>query len=191
MPCGNSSVGRARPCQGRGREFEPRFPLQVFGNAFGHFAESPRESPILHGARPDGRVVMHRIANPFTPVRFRLRPPAVSGKKQYPDNAGIAQLVERNLAKVEVASSSLVSRSKLHRQGPGIRGLVVSAGSCRSFSCKPCGKMTRLSGCRRPHGPDGETGRRIGLKIRRPRGHAGSIPAPGTTCTAFDFQEVT
>ena len=25
---GNSSVGRARPCQGRGREFEPRFPLQ-------------------------------------------------------------------------------------------------------------------------------------------------------------------
>ncbi len=29
-----------------------------------------------------------------------------------PDFAGIAQLVERNLAKVEVASSSLVSRSK-------------------------------------------------------------------------------
>ena len=25
--CGNSSVGRARPCQGRGREFEPRFSL--------------------------------------------------------------------------------------------------------------------------------------------------------------------
>ena len=27
LKCGNSSVGRARPCQGRGREFEPRFPL--------------------------------------------------------------------------------------------------------------------------------------------------------------------
>ena len=26
--CGNSSVGRARPCQGRGREFESRFPLE-------------------------------------------------------------------------------------------------------------------------------------------------------------------
>ena len=26
---GNSSVGRARPCQGRGREFESRFPLQL------------------------------------------------------------------------------------------------------------------------------------------------------------------
>ena len=31
-------------------------------------------------------------------------------------SAGIAQLVERNLAKVEVASSSLVSRSKLIRE---------------------------------------------------------------------------
>ena len=27
---GNSSVGRARPCQGRGREFESRFPLLFF-----------------------------------------------------------------------------------------------------------------------------------------------------------------
>ena len=32
--------------------------------------------------------------------------------KLIPYYAGIAQLVERNLAKVEVASSSLVSRSK-------------------------------------------------------------------------------
>ena len=28
--CGNSSAGRAIPCQGIGREFEPRFPLQIF-----------------------------------------------------------------------------------------------------------------------------------------------------------------
>ncbi len=27
--CGNSSVGRARPCQGRGRGFESRFPLNL------------------------------------------------------------------------------------------------------------------------------------------------------------------
>jgi hypothetical protein len=32
--------------------------------------------------------------------------------------AGIAQLVERNLAKVEVASSSLVSRSKFSKEVP-------------------------------------------------------------------------
>ena len=28
--CGNSSVGRASPCQGGGREFESRFPLHSF-----------------------------------------------------------------------------------------------------------------------------------------------------------------
>jgi hypothetical protein len=32
------------------------------------------------------------------------------------DQAGVAQLVERNLAKVEVASSSLVSRSKFGKK---------------------------------------------------------------------------
>lgn len=29
IDCGSSSFGRARPCQGRGREFESRFPLQI------------------------------------------------------------------------------------------------------------------------------------------------------------------
>ena len=31
--CGNSSVGRAQPCQGWGREFEPRFPLKKFSDS--------------------------------------------------------------------------------------------------------------------------------------------------------------
>ena len=38
-----------------------------------------------------------------------------SGQGSQPQRAGVAQLVERNLAKVEVASSSLVSRSKKAR----------------------------------------------------------------------------
>ena len=70
--CGNSSVGRAQPCQGWGREFESRFPLHLF---------QPR-SPgfFLSGCRqPDpwlgGRVVMQRPAKPCTPVRFRPQPP--------------------------------------------------------------------------------------------------------------------
>ena len=29
IKCGNSSVGRASPCQGGGREFESRFPLHI------------------------------------------------------------------------------------------------------------------------------------------------------------------
>ncbi len=31
VKCGNSSVGRAQPCQGWGREFESRFPLTQQG----------------------------------------------------------------------------------------------------------------------------------------------------------------
>ena len=32
--CGNSSVGRARPCQGRGREVESRLPLFLLGETY-------------------------------------------------------------------------------------------------------------------------------------------------------------
>ncbi len=46
---------------------------------------------------------MQRIANPWTSVRLREAPPL----------ATLAQLVERNLAKVEVTSSNLVCRSKI------------------------------------------------------------------------------
>ncbi len=31
--CGNSSADRASPCQGEGRGFKPRFPLQIFYGA--------------------------------------------------------------------------------------------------------------------------------------------------------------
>ena len=40
-------------------------------------------------------------------------------------SAGIAQLVERNLAKVEVASSSLVSRSNFIQSQCIVTGFVV------------------------------------------------------------------
>ena len=33
FPSGSSSVGRAQPCQGWGREFESRFPLKKFRDA--------------------------------------------------------------------------------------------------------------------------------------------------------------
>ena len=32
LQSGNSSAGRAQPCQGWGREFESRFPLQIQKN---------------------------------------------------------------------------------------------------------------------------------------------------------------
>jgi hypothetical protein len=52
---------------------------------------------------------MQRTATPLTPVRFRPQPP-FKIVAQY--SAGIAQLVEHDLAKVGVASSNLVFRSK-------------------------------------------------------------------------------
>ncbi len=59
---------------------------------------------------------MQRIANPWTSVRFREVPPLFFSKNYYLeiDNATLAQLVERNLAKVEVTSSNLVCRSKFY-----------------------------------------------------------------------------
>ncbi len=37
--CGNSSVGRAQPCQGWGREFESRFPLEIPMKIVGIFCQ--------------------------------------------------------------------------------------------------------------------------------------------------------
>ena len=55
-----------------------------------------------------------------------------------PGNAGIAQLVERNLAKVEVASSSLVSRSKTSLVVNGLRQLASGADPvCRGGHLDP------------------------------------------------------
>ncbi len=72
---------------------------------------------------------MQRTANPRTPVQFRPRPP-VPGRRNSVLHAGIAQLVEHDLAKVGVASSSLVSRSMSASPGstskPRMRGFAVS-----------------------------------------------------------------
>ena len=54
--CGNSSVGRAQPCQGWGREFESRFPLFFFAQmaelvdacvSGAHAARCAGSSPVL------------------------------------------------------------------------------------------------------------------------------------------------
>ena len=58
-----SSAGRARPCQGRGHEFEPRYSLQL------------PTIMLKSTLRRNGRVAMQRIANPSTSVRLRVPPP--------------------------------------------------------------------------------------------------------------------
>ena len=51
--CGSSSVGRAPPCQGGGRESEPRLPLHFFRR---HSQVVRRRSakPLFSGPNPDG-----------------------------------------------------------------------------------------------------------------------------------------
>ena len=56
---------------------------------------------------------MQRIANPWTSVRLREAPPlSLSYLELNNENAILAQLVERNLAKVEVIGSNPMYRSK-------------------------------------------------------------------------------
>ena len=95
LPSGNSSVGRARPCQGRGREFESRFPLQFFSKTShrrGFVLSSRRRCLAIAtaGQWPGGRVVMQRTANPRTPVRFRPRPPLFAGRPTSPETRRMA-----------------------------------------------------------------------------------------------------
>ncbi len=70
MISGNSSAGRARPCQGRGREFESRFPLQYLKKA-AKFAAFLFDFYL----RLLSKTVMQWIANPSTAVRLRQQPP--------------------------------------------------------------------------------------------------------------------
>ena len=59
---GNSSAGRARPCQGRGREFESRFPLQY---SSGGMAEWLCSGLQIRGSRFDSGFRLHkRLAIP-------------------------------------------------------------------------------------------------------------------------------
>ena len=113
-----------------------------------------------------------------------------------PSLAGIAQLVEHNLAKVGVASSNLVSRSRLRTPRLGAGFLLWDTGRAMHGGAdfpKTLGSFTQiwLSGrvvMQRPakpctsvrfraqppysvpnsSRPGGEIGRRNGLKIRRP-----------------------
>ena len=99
-------------------------------------------------------------------------------------------MVEHDLAKVGVASSSLVSRSSFmlcwfHQcSTPSEAGWQSGhAADCKSVnagSIPTSASIIQNVWYVVPASPDGETGRRKGLKIPRRQLRAGSIPAPGT-----------
>ena len=80
---------------------------------------------VAPSALPSTSLLDSNLAAPRISLFFAapLRPKAY---------AGIAQLVERNLAKVEVASSSLVSRSSF-TTNPGTRPGVRALGHWTTF----------------------------------------------------------
>ncbi len=93
---GHGSVGRAPPCQGGGRGFEPRCPLQ--------FIRSPFSGGLLliMARWPSGKAgACKALTTGSNPVLASIF-------------ADMAQLVEHHLAKVGVAGSSPVVRSSLY-----------------------------------------------------------------------------
>jgi hypothetical protein len=123
-------------------------------------------------------------------------------------DAGIAQLVEHDLAKVGVASSSLVSRSKYFSKprSPGVLFFKRHADTLRAAQAMAGWQSGHAADCKSAYAgsiptsasiafqgapalavapfffpsPDGEIGRRKGLKIPHPQGYVGSSPTPGT-----------
>ncbi len=108
--CGRSSSGRARPCQGRGSEFEPRRPLQ-------------KEYPI----RQDGVFFVECAAAPET----SLPRPARSASNQEVRQGSCEW--RQPFVGCREASSSLVARSK----NTTLSGGVFLCAPQRSPSCQP------------------------------------------------------
>ena len=93
--CGRSSSGRARPCQGRGSEFEPRRPLQE---------ETPSVRMVFSFWNVAGRP---ELAASTCAKRVKSR-----GKGRVPANGSA-------IRGMPGASSSLVARSKKERHPYG------------------------------------------------------------------------
>ena len=94
--CGCSAVGSASPCQGEGREFKSRHPLGLHFRVKISARLAQRESASLTRKRS------------LVQSQYRARI-FVHNLMIYAD---VAQLVAHHLAKVRVASSSLVIRSE-------------------------------------------------------------------------------
>ncbi len=89
--CGRSSSGRARPCQGRGSEFEPRRPLQKetpsvrmvfsFWNAAGRFELTA--STCAKRVKSRGEAGFLRMAMPFAGCREASSSLVARSKKKH------------------------------------------------------------------------------------------------------------
>ena len=114
-------------------------------------------------------------------------------------HAAVAHLVERHLAKVEVASSSLVGRSisEIWFQAAGLHLVqALQANQVGSFLCGPVVQLVRTLACHargRQFEPDpgrhyASVAQSVEQGTENPR-VIGSIPIGGTTCLQFQVKE--
>ena len=134
---GCSAVGSAQPCQGWGREFESRHPLECRGS-------SPEESRHVGSIHTwwRGRAARHRPAKPFTRVRIPSPPRRTT---EYACTGAIGAAVARFPDTEEVTGSIPVSRTK---KTPGNSGgfCVRAAGATSSGEPGPFLRGRRVLG---------------------------------------------
>ena len=139
---GNSSVGRARPCQGRGREFESRFPLQFSYRNLGHprFCFFEATSLSWRVSQTDGQVAEWSCSG----LQSRVR--------RFDSDLGLHPTFRRSFS--GVLTSSLRSPTALFMRAARRAKITLRSSSSQFPKLSPC--------------PGGEIGRRKGLKIPRP-----------------------
>ena len=121
---GSGSVGRAQPCQGWGRGFEPRLPLQAKSGA-----DLIRR---LFYSRRRGQVVRQGPAKPSSPVRIRSSPPKISQRP-----AGALFILEPNKSKSGLLQLDGEGQGACHPRNPHW------ASSTRAL----IGAQHKISGC--------------------------------------------
>ena len=91
--CGNSSVGRAQPCQGWGREFESRFPLHLRNY---QFPKQTKTSPLESNLR--GIFFLHTLlfTKPYNTKKREAAEPTTSLLRD-PAGTQTQDLQNRNL----------------------------------------------------------------------------------------------
>ena len=89
--CGSSSVGRAPPCQGGGRESEPRLPLH-FLRRHSQVVRRRSAKPLCSGPNPDGASIH---------CRTRVRPflLGVTGAR-FPEKCSVRAILEHFLGNI-------------------------------------------------------------------------------------------
>ena len=154
--CGRSSSGRARPCQGRGSEFEPRRPLQ-------------KETPSV------------RMVFSFWNVagRLELAASTCAQRVKFRGEAGFLRMA-MPFAGCREASSSLVARSKKERHPHGCLSFLERRFCCaKSVACgrvieREWGNPQRFP----PHTPPSL--RWAGVRATKPVGnHKNKTPSEG------------